>query len=178
MAIPLLVFLLLAASVWALWTPDRALADLQAKYQTPADETLLLLGNRVRLRDTGPKDAPAVLMLHGFGASLETWEPWAQTLSQQMRVLRLDLPGSGLSGPDATGDYSDTRTRALLVALLDQRQLGKISVVGHSIGGRMAWTFAACHPSVSTNWCLSPPMASPAPASLTASGPKSRPAWA
>ena len=146
MAIPLLVFLLLAASVWALWTPDRALADLQAKYQTPADETLLLLGNRVRLRDTGPKDAPAVLMLHGFGASLETWEPWAQTLSQQMRVLRLDLPGSGLSGPDATGDYSDTRTLALLVALLDQRQLGKISVVGHSIGGRMAWTFAACHP--------------------------------
>jgi pimeloyl-ACP methyl ester carboxylesterase len=63
-----------------------------------------------------------------------------------MRVLRLDLPGSGLSGPDAAGDYSDTRTLALLVALLDQRQLGKVSVVGHSIGGRMAWTFAARHP--------------------------------
>ena len=146
MTIALIVVSLLAASAWALWTPDRALADLQSTYQTPADETVELLGNRVRLRDTGPKDAPAVLLLHGLGASLETWEPWAQALSQELRVLRLDLPGSGLSGPDATGDYSDTRTLALLVALLDQRPLGKVSVVGHSIGGRMAWTFAARHP--------------------------------
>jgi len=146
MAIALVVVPLLAASFWALWTPDRALDDLQATYQTPADQTVLLLGTQVRLRDTGPKDAPAVLMLHGFGASLETWEPWAQALSQEMRVLRLDLPGSGLSGLDAAGDYSDTRTLALLVALLDQRQLGKVSMVGHSIGGRMAWTFAARHP--------------------------------
>ncbi len=146
MVMTLIVVLLFATSAWALWTPDRPLADLQAQYQTPADEAVVLLGNRLRLRDTGPKDAPAVLMLHGFGASLETWEPWAQALSPQMRVLRLDLPGSGLSGPDAAGDYSDSRTLALLVALLDQRQLGRVSVVGHSIGGRMAWTFAARHP--------------------------------
>ena len=147
MALALTVVFLLAAMAWALWTPDRALADLQARYQTTADETLALLGNQVRVRDTGPKDAPAVLLLHGFGASLETWEPWALELSRSLRVVRMDLPGSGLSGPDTLGDYSDARTMALLLALLDQRQLGRVSVVGHSIGGRIAWTFAATHPA-------------------------------
>lgn len=147
MALALTVVFLLAAMAWALWTPDRALADLQARYQTTADETLTLLGNQIRVRDTGPKDAPAVLLLHGFGASLETWEPWALELSRSLRVVRMDLPGSGLSGPDTLGDYSDARTMALLLALFDQRQLGRVSVVGHSIGGRIAWTFAATHPA-------------------------------
>jgi len=147
MAIALTLALLLTTTTWALWTPDRALVDLQVRYQTTADETLNLLGNRVRVRDTGPKDAPAVLMVHGFGASLETWEPWALELSHSLRVIRLDLPGSGLSGPDALGDYRDARTMALLLALLDQRHLDRVSLVGHSVGGRIAWTFAATHPA-------------------------------
>lgn len=157
MAIALTVFLLLAAGAWALWTPDQELADLQARYQTAADETLTLLGNQVRVRDTGPKDAPAVLLLHGFGASLETWEPWALELSRTLRVIRIDLPGSGLSGPDAQGDYSDARTMALLLALLNERHLDRVSVVGHSIGGRVAWTFAATHPTRVTKLVLVAP---------------------
>jgi pimeloyl-ACP methyl ester carboxylesterase len=147
MAIALTLALLFTTTTWALWTPDRALADLQARYQTAADETLNLLGNQVRVRDTGPKDAPAVLLLHGFGASLETWEPWALELSRTLRVIRIDLPGSGLSGPDAQGDYSDARSMALLLALLNERHFDRVSVVGHSIGGRIAWTFAATHPT-------------------------------
>jgi pimeloyl-ACP methyl ester carboxylesterase len=98
------------------------------------------------VRDTGPKDAPAILMIHGFGASLHTWEPWALALSRTHRVVRFDLPGSGLSDPDPQGDYRDARTMALLQALLDQRGIARAHIIGHSIGGRMAWTFAAQHP--------------------------------
>ena len=97
-------------------------------------------------RDSGPRDAPAVLLLHGFGASLHTWEDWAQTLQRQYRVIRIDLPGNGLSSPDPTGDYSDARSHAVIVALLDKLGVERTTVVGNSIGGRIAWTFAARHP--------------------------------
>lgn len=84
--------------------------------------------------------------LKGFGSSLHTWEPWAQDLSKDMRVIRIDLPGSGLSSPDPAGDYSDTHTIQIILGLLDQLGVAKTSVIGHSMGGRIAWTLAAMHP--------------------------------
>ena len=139
----MLLALLLA---FLLWTPDRDRASLEALYlQSPAD-MVQVAGQRLHVRDSGPKDAPAILMVHGFGASLHTWEPWARALSTTHRVVRFDLPGSGLSPPDPQGDYRDARTIALMLALLDQLGIPRAHVVGHSIGGRMAWTFAATHP--------------------------------
>ncbi|MBC7973833.1 MAG: alpha/beta hydrolase, partial [Myxococcales bacterium] len=85
-------------------------------------------------------------LLHGFGASLDTWDAWAAALDRTHRVVRFDLPGSGLSAPDPAGDYSDARSIALLLALMDRLGLARASIVGHSIGGRIAWTFAARHP--------------------------------
>ena len=138
--------LLAVLLAFLLWTPDRDRASLEALYlQSPAD-MVQVAGQSLHVRDTGPKDAPAILMIHGFGASLHTWEPWALALSRTHRVVRFDLPGSGLSAPDPQGDYRDARTMALLQALLDQRGIARAHIVGHSIGGRMAWTFAALHP--------------------------------
>jgi pimeloyl-ACP methyl ester carboxylesterase len=56
------------------------------------------------------------------------------------------LPGSGLSNPDPDGDYADKHTIQIIVALLDQLKVTKTSVIGHSMGGRIAWTLAATHP--------------------------------
>ena len=129
-----------------LWTPDRPLVVLEARYlRQPADMTDIA-GVRLHVRDDGPRDAPAVVMLHGFGSSLHTWEPWAQALQARYRVIRLDLPGSGLSPPDPTGDYADARSIALIIALLDQRGIRRASLMGNSLGGRIAWSFAAEHP--------------------------------
>ena len=143
MALPLVLCIALAA--W-LWTPDRDRAELEARYlAAPAD--LLQVGVwRLHVRDSGPRDAPAVLLIHGFGASLHTWDAWAAGLSRHHRVIRLDLPGSGLSAPDPAGNYTDARSLDLLIALLDHLGLPRASVVGHSIGGRIAWSFAAQHP--------------------------------
>jgi pimeloyl-ACP methyl ester carboxylesterase len=102
------------------------------------------------VRDSGAKtensNAPVVVLIHGFGGSLHSWEAWADGLAASHRVIRFDLPGSGLSSPDPTGDYADARTMQLLIALMDQLGVGRADIVGHSIGGRMAWTFAATHP--------------------------------
>ena len=59
-------------------------------------------------------------MLHGFGASLHTWEPWAQALASDHRVIRFDLPGFGLTGADPTGDYYDARRAQVLAAVMDR----------------------------------------------------------
>jgi pimeloyl-ACP methyl ester carboxylesterase len=60
--------------------------------------------------------------------------------------VRFDLPGNGLSDPDPTGDYSDERSLQLFLAVMDSLGLAKAGIAGHSIGGRLAWTFAARHP--------------------------------
>ncbi len=125
------------------YAPDKSRAELEASYP---GEYRIVEGVRLRLRDTGQRDAPAVILLHGFGASLETWEPWAEALSARFRVIRLDLPGFGLTGPDPSGDYSDARQLELLVGLMDQLRIERASLVGNSLGGRIAWNFAARHP--------------------------------
>ena len=141
-----LLSLVVAALLFCLWTPDRSRASLEATYLNAPGDMLDVAGLRLHVRDSGPKAAPAVILLHGFGASLHTWEPWTQGLQSDHRVIRFDLPGSGLSTPDPTGDYSDARSLHVLVALMDTLGVARASVVGHSIGGRIAWTFAALHP--------------------------------
>jgi pimeloyl-ACP methyl ester carboxylesterase len=142
----LVIAVLLAVAFWTLWTPDLDRASLERQYLQSPGDMVQVLNQRLHVRESGPQDAPAVLLIHGFGASLHTWEPWVQTLSKDLRVLRLDLPGSGLSPPDAGNDYSDARSIALINALLEARGLQKVSLLGHSIGGRIAWTFAATAP--------------------------------
>jgi pimeloyl-ACP methyl ester carboxylesterase len=132
-----------------LWTPDRDRAQLEAVYAGPASEFVDVLGLRLHLRDSAPAaapGAPTLLLLHGFGSSLHTWEPWAQALAATHRVIRIDLPGSGLTGADPSGDYSDERGVALITALLDQRGVARATLVGHSMGGRLAWRYAAAQP--------------------------------
>jgi pimeloyl-ACP methyl ester carboxylesterase len=144
---------IVALALW-LYAPDMPRAALEAAY--PGDYRTVD-GVRMRLRDTGPRDATAVILLHGFGASLETWEPWAQALSARYRVIRFDLPGFGLTGPDPTGDYSDAREMKILAGLMDQLSIARASLVGNSLGGRIAFNFAALHSDRVTRLALVSP---------------------
>lgn len=141
----ILLVVLIGAGLW-LYAPDKARAALEAEYAPAPSGFLDVAGVRLHVRDTGPKDAPAVLLLHGFGSSLHTWEDWARLLSADFRVIRIDLPGFGLTGPDPTGDYTDARSVRVLAALLDALGVWRASVVGSSMGGRIAWFFAATEP--------------------------------
>ena len=136
---------LTALSLW-LWTPDVPRSTLEARYlAAPAD--MRSVGPwQLHVRQSGPPDAPAVVLLHGFGSSLQTWDAWAKALSVTHRVVRIDLPGSGLSPPDPAHDYRDARSLDMLIALMDSLGLQRASWVGHSMGGRIAWTLAARYP--------------------------------
>jgi pimeloyl-ACP methyl ester carboxylesterase len=154
--VALLLALLIGCGFW-LWTPDRARPALEAKYLDGQDDMIEVLGTRIHVRDSGPRDVPTLIMLHGFGSSLQTWEPWALALQEEHRVVRFDLPGSGLSEPDTTGDYTDARSMALLNALMDRLGVTQAGLIGNSIGGRIAWKFAAQYPQRVTKLVLVSP---------------------
>ncbi len=140
-------FALLMIGIAWLYTPDRGRAYLETTYRIGLDDYRVVAGLRLRVRDEGPRTAPAVILLHGFGSSLETWAAWAAKLSVTHRVIRFDLPGFGLTGPDPSGDYTDRRAVAIIAGLMDQLGVARASVVGNSLGGRIAWTFAAAEPA-------------------------------
>ena len=136
---------LLAVGV-ALWTPDKDRADLETTYLRNRTDLITVAGVQLHVRDTGPRGAPVLVMLHGFGSSLHTWEPWADSLQGSFRVVRFDLPGSGLSSVDPANDYRDARSMQILTALLDTLHIARATLIGNSMGGRIAWSYAAAHP--------------------------------
>ena len=140
-----------------LYTPDKPRSELEAQYATPPSQFIQVAGMRMHIRDTGPRGAPTLILLHGLGSSLHTWQPWADTLSTHFRVIRFDLPGFGLTGPDPTDDYSDTRAMTVLAALMDTLSVKRAALVGNSMGGKLAWQFAADHPERVTRLVLISP---------------------
>ncbi len=136
---------LVGLSIW-LWTPDVSRAKIEASYLRAPEDLIDMGGFRLHVRDSGNRAAPVIIMLHGFGSSLHTFEPWARALESEYRVIRFDLPGSGLSDPDPSGVYTDVRSMEILVQLMDRLEVQSANLIGNSIGGRLAWRFAASHP--------------------------------
>ncbi len=112
----------------------------------PADATYADVdGVRVRYLDVGPKDAPAVVLLHGFASSLETWTAVVPRLVPAHRVLALDLKGFGWTDRPE-GDYSPAAQARLVFALMDARGIAHADVVAHSWGCSVALAMALAAP--------------------------------
>ncbi|MFZ3154617.1 alpha/beta fold hydrolase [Pseudomonas sp.] len=147
LALVLLLLLALAGAVAWNWAPDRPVADLKPRWALPPSQFVAIDGMLVHLRDQGPRDDPApIVLLHGTSASLHTWEGWVAALQAKRRVISLDLPGFGLTGPFPDGDYRMAHYSALLAHVLDQLQVPRAVVAGNSFGGQLAWQFALDHP--------------------------------
>jgi pimeloyl-ACP methyl ester carboxylesterase len=145
-ALAFIAFILLAALY--LWTPDKSKAELEKIYGSPQTAYVSALGVNLHYQDTGPsKNAIPILFLHGFGASLQTWDTWAQALSEDYRVISIDLPGFGLTGEDPSGIYTDQRSVEVLEAFLKELNIPKVVLVGNSMGGKLAWQFTARYPN-------------------------------
>jgi pimeloyl-ACP methyl ester carboxylesterase len=120
----------------------------------PKDATYLVVdGVRVRYLDTGPTDAPAVVLLHGFASSLETWDPVVAPLAKTHRVLALDLKGFGWTDRPP-GDYSPAAQARLVLALMDARGIEQAAIVGHSWGSSVALAVALAAPQRITRLAL------------------------
>ena len=137
---------ILAILMYGLWTPDLERAELEKRYVASSPQMLDVDGLKVHYKETGPQAAPALLLMHGFGSSLQAWDDWSLKLEQKYRVIRLDLPGFGLTGASPANDYSEEKDLAILTHFADKLGLEKFSIIGHSMGGKMAWTLAATQP--------------------------------
>jgi pimeloyl-ACP methyl ester carboxylesterase len=146
--------LLCAALALAACQTDLPLAGLKTRYGAAPSRFLPMDGLEVHWRDEGPNPAtspgdtepPAILLLHGTASSLHTWDGWARALSPHMRVVRLDLPGFGLTGPHPSGDYSAQATLDFLERFASAAGLKRFAIAGNSLGGQYAWRFALRHP--------------------------------
>ena len=128
--------------------PDRSLESLVPRWAQPPSDFIEVNGQLVHYRDQGPSSDPLPLVLiHGTGASLHTWEGWAAELSQTRRVISFDLPGFGLTGPNADGDYRDANYVAFVRGLLSRLGVGRAIVGGNSLGGGIAWQLALADPA-------------------------------
>ena len=136
-------------------TPDTDPKIMRALYGGPPSQ-FIAIGNgvTVHLRDEGPRDAPAIVLLHGSNADLHTWEPWVEALKGRYRVIRFDQVGHGLTGPDPKHDYSRDNYVADVLEVADALGLDRFVLGGNSMGGKHALAFAVAHPERLTGLVL------------------------
>lgn len=135
-----------AAAIYHL-RPDVVAEQVAPLVETHASKYLVLRsGVRVHYTDTGGQGAQTVVLLHGFMASLRDFDAWVPSLSLHHRVVRVDLPGMGLTAGGPSTRLDEEFVSQCLLELLDQLGVNQASLVGHSRGGYAAWAFAALHP--------------------------------
>ena len=98
-------------------------------------------GLRFDVIDSGPADAPAVVLLHGFPQQLSTFEAVAGRLNDEgLRTLTPSERGyTRAARPTRRREYRTAATAADVIALLDTAGLAKAHIVGHDWGGNQAW---------------------------------------
>lgn len=123
---------------------DRPGEVLEKKYARPPSQFVEIKGTRVHYRDEGR--GPAMVLLHGIFASLHTWDGWVAALAGKNRLIRIDLPGWGLTGK-AAFDISLPAYVAFLHDFLEALGIEKMTLTGNSFGGMVAWNYAIQYPA-------------------------------
>lgn len=147
MGLLLLLTLAVAGFVVVNWAPDRPAEALKARWAPEPSTFISIDGLQVHFRDEGRRDDPEPLvLLHGTSASLHTWQGWVEPLQQNHRIISLDLPGFGLTGPFKNNDYRLDHYQAFLEQFFERLELKQVTLVGNSFGGQLAWLFALQQP--------------------------------
>ncbi|MEO0042228.1 MAG: 2-hydroxymuconate semialdehyde hydrolase [Bacteroidota bacterium] len=146
------LFFLLAATVlicllFGYW--DKSVADLKPKYATTPSAFVEINGLNVHYRDEGNvNDSLPMVLIHGTGSSLHTFDQWAEMLKTQKRVVRMDLPAYGLTGPFLSRNYSMEHYTTFIEQFLAARGIQKCILGGNSLGGQIAWQFTIRKPEM------------------------------
>ncbi|MFQ3212869.1 MAG: pimeloyl-ACP methyl ester carboxylesterase [Marivirga sp.] len=128
---------------------DIPLSQLTAKYANTASSFISVNGMDVHFRDEGNEtDSIPIVLIHGTGASLHTFDSWADSLKKTNRVIRMDLPAYGLTGPFPNRDYSMSQYTAFLKDFLTALQVKHCIMAGNSLGGQIAWRFTLEEPNI------------------------------
>jgi pimeloyl-ACP methyl ester carboxylesterase len=129
---------------------DQAAASLEDRLGLPRAQFVRFGRDLVRYRDEPASaigQAPTVVMLHGGNLSLESWDGLSERLGGRARRIAVDLPGHGLTGATTERNYSVPGMVTFIEAFT--RAIGldhSFALIGHSMGGHLAWRYAIAHP--------------------------------
>jgi pimeloyl-ACP methyl ester carboxylesterase len=109
----------------------------------------------IHYKDQGDKkDSIPIVLIHGTGSSLHTYDHWTKELIINHRVIRMDLPGYGLTGPFPDRDYSYNNYVAFLKVFLEKIGIKSCILAGNSLGGNIAWRFTTKYSEMVDNLIL------------------------
>lgn len=112
-------------------------AQIETRYADAQSRFAMVDDVRIHYKDEG--QGRAILLIHGSLGDLSDWDGWTTALTKKYRVVRLDLPGFGLSGEIANGNYSIDRNLSLIDGLMDslgiERKLDIANVIGRDREG-------------------------------------------
>lgn len=108
----------------------------------------MTVSNNLHVCQDGPRDAPALLLVHGTGASARSWDPMVPLLTGSHHVIRVDLPGCGRSAAPDDGRYAVPDLARQVGAALDGLGVDRVTVAGHSSGGVFATALAERRPDL------------------------------
>ena len=135
--------------------PDIPRGVLERKYADASSRFLLLPdGARAHIQDRGLRTGPPLMLIHGSNASFVTWKPWIERLEDTFRIITVDLPGHGLTGSVAGGDYSHDGMVRFLAEVADALQLDSFALAGNSMGGKVSAGFSIENPRRVTHLIL------------------------
>ena len=120
---------------------NAAMVDRQAADAT-GNSTLPLDGGNIYVSQDGPRDAPALVLIHGLGGSTRWWDRVVPMLAGSYRVIRIDLLGHGRSAKPSRGGYTTTQQGHRIGEALDRLGVKHAILVGHSTGGYVATALA------------------------------------
>ena len=120
-------------------------AAAEGQAETAAPREIDAGGRRLRYLEMGEGAGTPIVMIHGFGADLNTWMFTQPALSEDRRTIALDLPGHGGSIKDVGAGDPDTMAE-VLDAAQQALGIGRAHFVGHSMGGAIAALAALRHP--------------------------------
>ncbi len=127
---------------------DVPVADLEQRYGGDELQQARIDGVsiRYRLHRADVVQAPVLVLIHSHFFDMGMWDAWVAQLRGAFTILRYDLSGHGLTGPDPSGRYTVARDVRLLTGLLDHLRIDNALLVGSSLGGNIAFTLAAEQP--------------------------------
>jgi pimeloyl-ACP methyl ester carboxylesterase len=136
---------LVGVGLWA-YSPSLPAEMLIARYGNAQSRFIDVGGVNAHVRDEGKRDGIPIVLIHGSMGSLHMWEGWVRELGDTARLVTVDLPGHGLTGVWPREEYTIDAYADFIEVLVDTLDLDRFVLVGHSMGGAVAWTFAATRP--------------------------------
>lgn len=120
------------------------------KYTSADSKFMPIMGMNVHYRDQGnPNDTVPLVLIHGTSSSLHTWEKLTSLLNQadygNKRVISLDMPAFGLTGPNPENKYSYENFTQVIDSLLIKLNVKTCIIGGNSLGGGIAWHYAVTY---------------------------------